>query len=149
MVTRRRRTLRAPADDVWAIAADPYHLPRWWPRTQRVERVSPSGWTSVLETERGRGVRADYRLEASDAPALRRWSQELEGTPFERLFHSLVTELKLGPAPGDGTTVELVIVQRPRGFARFGGLMLRRAARRQLDDALASLAALLEDAPRA
>ena len=34
--------------------------------------------------------------------------------------------------------------QRPVGWARFGGMMLRRAARTQLDDALEGLAGLLE-----
>ena len=38
-VTRKRR-LAAPAHEVWRIVSDPYHLPRWWPRTQRVENVS-------------------------------------------------------------------------------------------------------------
>ena len=34
--------------------------------------------------------------------------------------------------------------QKPVGWARFGGVMLRRAARTQLDDALKGLAELLE-----
>jgi hypothetical protein len=34
--------------------------------------------------------------------------------------------------------------QKPVGWARFGGLMLRRAARKQLDDALEGLAGLVE-----
>ena len=34
--------------------------------------------------------------------------------------------------------------QKPVGWARFGGVMLRRAAQRQLDEALDGLAGLLE-----
>ena len=34
--------------------------------------------------------------------------------------------------------------QLPKGWARVGGVMLRRAAKRQADEALAGLAALLE-----
>jgi hypothetical protein len=49
----------------------------------------------------------------------------------------------LAPA-GAGTQVGLAVHQRPVGWARFGGLMLRRAARRQLDEALDGLAGLLE-----
>ena len=39
-ITRRRRTLEAPPDEVWAVVADPHHLPRWWPRAARVEDVA-------------------------------------------------------------------------------------------------------------
>ena len=42
MIVRRSRTVAAPVDDVWRIVRDPYHLPRWWPKTQRVEGVSPA-----------------------------------------------------------------------------------------------------------
>ena len=145
MVVRRSRTVAAPVDDVWRIVRDPYHLPRWWPRTQRVEGVSSSGWTSVLVTDRGRAVRADYRVELSKGSERRRWSQQLEGTPFERLFREVVCEVALTPAAA-GTQVGIEMRQRPRGWARFGGFMLRRAARRQADEALAGLAGLLEGA---
>jgi uncharacterized protein YndB with AHSA1/START domain len=143
---RRRRRVAAPLEQVWSIAADPYALSRWWPRTQRVEGVSERGWTSVLVTEGGRTVRADYRLEASEPPRLRCWALEVAGTPFERLFAAAQTELRLR---GDGTVTEvsLVLRERPRGWARLGGLVLRRAARRTLEEALTGLAALVERAP--
>jgi uncharacterized protein YndB with AHSA1/START domain len=62
----RTRTVEAPVGDVWKLVSDPYNLPRWWPRTGRVENVTGDGgrrtrWTKVLETAEGRGVRADYR----------------------------------------------------------------------------------------
>ncbi len=98
MVVRRSRTVSAPVDEVWRIVRDPYHLPRWWPRTQRVEGVSSSGWTSVLLTDKGR------------------------------------------------TEGGIEMVQRPKGWARVGGMMLRRAARKQCDEALAGLAGLVEGA---
>ena len=137
--------MAAPVDDVWRIVRDPYHLPRWWPRTQRVEGVSAGGWTSVLLTDKGRSVRADYRVELTRAGERRRWSQEVIGTPFEKLFREVVYEVALAPA-AVGTEVGLEVHQRPVGWARFGGLMLRRAARRQLDEALEELAGLLEGA---
>ena len=144
MIVHRSRTVAAPVDDVWRIVRDPYHLPRWWPRTERVEGVSDAGWTSVLTSDRGRAVRADYRVQASRGRELRRWAQELAGTPFERIFASLVTELVLTPA-GSQTVVGIEVTQRPRGWARFGGFILRRATRRrQLDAALAGLAGLVE-----
>ena len=135
----------APRPDVWQVVSDPYHLPRWWPRTQRVEGVNSSGWTSVLLTDKGRAVRADYRVELSKGSERRRWSQELAGTAFESLFREVTCEVALAPAE-KGTEVGIEMVQRPKGWARVGGMMLRRAARSQLDEALEGLAGLLEGA---
>jgi uncharacterized protein YndB with AHSA1/START domain len=140
---RRSRSVSAPLDEVWQIVRDPYHLPRWWPRTQRVEGVSSGGWTSVLVTEGGRSVRADYRVELTKPGERRRWSQEVAGTPFEKLFREVVYEVALQPG-ATGTDVGMWVHQKPVGWARFGGVMLRRAARTQLDDALTGLAALVE-----
>src|SRR5215210_8792494 len=142
MDVRRSRVVAAPVDEVWRIVRDPYHLPRWWPRTQRVEGVSSGGWTSVLTTDKGRAVRADFRVEASRSGERRRWAQELEGTVFERLFRQVAYEVALSGS-GRGTEVALAMEQTPKGWARFGGFMLRRAARRQLDDALTALAGLV------
>jgi uncharacterized protein YndB with AHSA1/START domain len=130
-------------DAVWAVAGDPYHLPRWWPLTERVEGVQDGGWTSVLRSERGKAVRADYRLEAHEPPHRRAWAQQVAGTPFERLLAESRTEVRLAPAD-TGTEVTLAVRQRPRGWARLGGFLLRRAARRQLDNALAGLAEAVE-----
>jgi uncharacterized protein YndB with AHSA1/START domain len=145
MVVRRSRTVAAPVDDVWRIVRDPYHLPRWWPRTQRVEGVSSGGWTSVLLTDNGRAVRADFRVELSKGSERRRWSQELAGTPFEALFREVVYEVELAPAAA-GTEVGIELRQKPKGWARVGGMMLKRAAKRQADEALAGLAGLVEGA---
>ncbi len=143
MVVRRSRLVRAPVEAVWPLVADAHHLPRWWPRTIRVEDVAPGGWTSVLATDRGRSVRADFRVLASEPGRVRRWAQELDGTPFAALLREAVTEVRLGPE-GAGSRVTVELSQHPRGWARLGGLMLRRAARRQLDEALGALAGLVE-----
>jgi hypothetical protein len=97
----------------------------------------------VLITDKGHSVRADYRVELTRAGERRRWSQEVAGTAFEKLFREVVYEIALVPGQA-GTDVGLQVRQQPVGWARFGGLMLRRAARRQLDDALDGLAGLLE-----
>jgi uncharacterized protein YndB with AHSA1/START domain len=136
-VTRRRRVAAGP-DAIWDLVADPYSLPRWWPRTERVESVSARGWTTVLRSPRGRAVRADWSLEASERPRRRAWSQELEGTPFERVLAERRVEVRV-----ERGEVTLELTQRGRGWARFGGLLLRRAARRELDDALDGLARVL------
>lgn len=56
------RTLRASPDEVWAVVGDPHHMPRWWPRVLRVECVEDDGFTQVLTTDKGRPVRADFRV---------------------------------------------------------------------------------------
>jgi uncharacterized protein YndB with AHSA1/START domain len=144
MRVARSRTLTAPLEDVWRVVADPYALPRWWPLVRRVEGVSDAGWTMVLGRAGGRGVRADQRLEASEPPALRRWALAVPGSAFERVLRASAVEARLAPAGDGGTELTLELRQSPRGMARFGGFMLRRAGRRQLDEALDGMANLLE-----
>jgi uncharacterized protein YndB with AHSA1/START domain len=145
MRVARTRTLAAPVDAVWAVLEDPYAMPRWWPLVRRVESVGPDGFTLVLGRPGGRGVRADQRIEASEPQRLRRWALVVPGSPFERVLTGSVTEARLAPA-GAGAELRLELRQSPRGFARFGGFMLRRAARRQLDAALAGMASAVEGA---
>jgi len=140
----RARTLDAPVERVWALVADPHRLPAWWPLVERVEGVEGGEWTTVLRSRRGKAVRADYRLEESDEAARRRaWTQHLPGTPFERLLWESRTEVALAPA-GAGTAVTLTLRQRPRGWSRLAGFLLRRAGRAQLDQALDGLAGVVE-----
>jgi carbon monoxide dehydrogenase subunit G len=88
-------------------------------------------------------VRADYAFEASEPPHRLRWHQELEGTPFERLFSEWAAEARLEPAGDGATRVRLEVESHGRGWARFGGFMVRRAMKRLLDDALAGLEQVL------
>ena len=138
---RRSRTVAAPPERVWGTVGDPHHLPRWWPRVQRVEGVTDEHFTEVLATDDGRSLRADFRVVASREPERRAWEQELEGTAFERVFAAASTEVKLMP-DGEGTRVTLVVRQQVRGSARLGSFMVRRATGRVLDDALDALEAL-------
>jgi carbon monoxide dehydrogenase subunit G len=138
---RRSRTVAAPPERVWGTVGDPYHLPRWWPRVQRVEGVTDEHFTEVLGTDDGRSLRADFRVVVSREPERRAWEQELAGTPFERLFSAASTEVSLTPEAA-GTRVTLVVRQQLRGTARLGGFMVRRATRRVLDEALQALEAL-------
>ena len=135
---RRQRTFDASLDDVWRVVADPYALPRWWPRVRRVEAATAAGWTAVLATDKGKQVRADYRLVDSCEPSRRAWAQEVDGTPFERILAEAVTEAALEPE-GDAVRVSLTLRQRLRGMARLGGFMVRRATARVLDEALEGL----------
>ena len=106
-----------------------------------MEAVTDEHFTEVLSTQDGRSLRADFRVVDSRAPERRAWEQELEGTPFERVFAAASTEVKLLP-DGDGTRVTVVVRQQVRGSARLGGFMVRRATGRVLDEALDALEAL-------
>ena len=144
----RTRSVGAAREDVWALVSDPFFLPRWWPATARVEDVEDDAWTSVLKTPSGKSVRADFtRVERRPQHAIA-WRQELEESPFERILRESVTTVDLEPENETATAVELTVRQRARGFGRFGYLQLRRAAARQLDEALGSLAAMVERGER-
>ena len=137
----RRRTIAASPDDVWGLVSDPYNLPRWWPRTMRVENVERtkagkrSQWTKVLETAEGRGVRADYRCTSSAEEERYIWEQQLEDTPFERHLRSSAVEIGLRPAD-QGTEVSLTSSQTLRGLSRLGSPMMRRGQGQILNEAL-------------
>lgn len=140
----RRRVIETPVESMWALVSDPYHLPRWWPRAVRVENVRQgsgkkrSQWTTVLSTDAGRTVRADFRCLSSAANERFVWEQELADTPFERILRSWVLEIHLKPA-GKGTEVELRSRQALRGLSRLGAPMMRRATGRTLNEALDGL----------
>jgi uncharacterized protein YndB with AHSA1/START domain len=131
----------APVPEVWSLVSDPYSLPRWWPRTSRVENVEQrssgrrSQWTKVLETSEGRGVRADFRCLSSAENERYVWEQQLEGTPFARHLRSSRIEIALRPSDG-GTQVDLSSVQALKGMSRLGSPMMRRGQGAILDDAL-------------
>lgn len=144
----RRRTIAAPVAEVWELVSDPYNLPRWWPRTSRVESVDrkPGGkrsqWTKVLETAEGRGVRADYRCLSAAEPERYVWEQQLAGSPFERHLRSSVVEIGLRKK-GEGTEVSLASEQKLRGMSRLGSPMMRGGQRKILEEALDGIEAAL------
>jgi uncharacterized protein YndB with AHSA1/START domain len=137
----RRRTVSAPAGEVWALVSDPYSLPRWWPRTARVENVERksagrrSQWTKVLETAEGRGVRADFRCLSSAEGERYVWEQQLAGTPFARHLRTSSIEIGLRATEG-GTEVSLASKQVLRGMSRLGSPMMRRGQGTILEEAL-------------
>ncbi|HEX8959436.1 MAG TPA: SRPBCC family protein [Solirubrobacterales bacterium] len=135
----RRRTIAAPRDEVWALVSDPYSLPRWWPRTKRVENVEDGEWTKVLETAEGRGVRADYRRVDSTEGKRCAWEQRLEGTPFARHLRRSRVEIELAPGEDGGTEVILRSDQAMRGLSRLGSPMMRGGQGRILGEALDGL----------
>lgn len=117
---------------------DPHHMPRWWPGVTRMEGVDSDRWTQVFMTKRGRHVRADFHLTASEPFRRRVWEQEVIGTPFERVLDESVTEVTLEPTDG-GTHVTIAQRQKLRGYSRTGGFMLRRATKGKLREALEGL----------
>jgi len=150
-VATRSLTLAAPLEQVWELIGDPHHLPRWWPRVERVEDVRDGAFTEVMRTAKGKVVRADFELAHVDSAAHSLcWEQRLAGTPFERLLSSAETEIKLaagagagvgvGAGDGVGTHVTIELRQVLNGFlTRLGSIMVRRAALATVDEALANL----------
>ncbi len=136
---QRTRRLAVPQHELWAVIADPHHMPRWWPGVARMEGVTDDRWTQVFKTKRGRAVRADFHLLESDPPDVRVWEQEVAGTPFERVLNESVIEIRLEPVDAGGTEVTIVQRQKLRGYSRTGGFLLRRATRSKLDEALDGL----------
>jgi uncharacterized protein YndB with AHSA1/START domain len=144
----RSRTIALPVAELWELIGDPHHLPRWWPRVERVEDVEGEAFTEVMRTAKGKLVRADFRvLQSDEAERSVTWEQQLEGTPFARLLSEARTRVTLEPlqadtalaAPAD-TRVTIELHQRLTGFfPRFGGFMVSRAAGKTLDEALDGL----------
>jgi uncharacterized protein YndB with AHSA1/START domain len=141
----RRRTIAVPRAAAWELVSDPYSLPRWWPRTSRVEDVDPGEpaegrqWTIVLQTTEGRGVRADFRCSAVEGEERYDWEQQIEGTPFERHLRRSAVEIRLSDSADGGTEVGLGSVQALRGLSRLGGLLMRRGQGALLEEALDGL----------
>jgi uncharacterized protein YndB with AHSA1/START domain len=137
--TERTRTVDAPAGEVWALIADPNHLPRWWPRVTRVEGVESGAFTKVLASRNGRLVRADFQVEADERALTLRWEQQVRDTPFARVLSAARTELRLEPV-GKATKVTIELRQQLRGlFSNLGAGRVRRAAGNLLDEALDGL----------
>jgi uncharacterized protein YndB with AHSA1/START domain len=147
---RCSRTIAAPAQQIWEIVSDPHHLPRWWPRVERVEDVRGDAFTEVMRTSKGRVVRADFeRLRADADEHALSFAQRVQGTPFARVLRSAETEVRLAPAAVQGslagaeaaaTEVTIEVRQALSGFfPRFGGFMVRRAAAATLEQALDGL----------
>ncbi len=150
------RRIAAPAEQLWRIVSDPYHLPRWWPRVERVEDVHAGAFTEVMRTKKGRTVRADFDLVRADEPAgTVVWEQRLAGTPFAGVLSFSETELRVVPA-AEASDVTIQMRQELSGHApavaadpgelsakkrkpSLGGWLLRRAAQRTIKQALDGL----------
>ena len=135
--------MEAPREKVLALARDPERMPQWWPSVSRVEETGGEAWTAVMQTERGKTLRADYTVLESVEPERLVWRHEIEESPFERIMSDSRYQLVLEPE-GDGTRVKLAHRTRLRGFARFGVIQVRLATRKTLERALDGLATLAE-----
>jgi uncharacterized protein YndB with AHSA1/START domain len=154
------RRIPAPAEELWRIVSDPYHLPRWWPRVERVEDVDGGAFTEVMRTRKGKTVRADFDVVRTDEPAgTVVWEQRLAGTPFAGVLAFSQTELRVRESPGAAEATSEVTIEMRQELAGeatprlkvFGGRplwpsmaqrMVRKAARKMIDEALDGLEAI-------
>jgi Polyketide cyclase / dehydrase and lipid transport len=139
--TVRSGSVQATPQEIWAVVANPYHLQRWWPGVTRVENVRDGHFTEVIPTKRGKPVRLDFKIIDSAEFERRCWSQELLGTPFERLLHAWTTTIEIAP-DGDHSTVTITDHQQLRGSFRLGVVLQLRPARKRVSAALENLASL-------
>ena len=137
----RSRLLAVDAGELWRTVGDVEQLPRWWPRVVRIEAAEGVEFTQVLRTDKGREVRADFTIVEQVPERLLRYEQQVDGTPFEGLLKGSATEVGLLPQDG-GTVVAIVVERQLKGLARFGGVIVRRGTRRQIDEALDALAGI-------
>src|SRR3954452_5415157 len=112
--TRRSRRLEAAPEEVWRVVGDPYHLPRWWPKVERVEAVAGERFTELLRAKSGRAVRADFKVLEKRRGRRLGFEQELAGSPSERVLSISQTEIATEPE-GQGPAVEITSRQRLRG----------------------------------
>ncbi len=157
------RLLQVAPQMLWELVCDPHHLPRWWPRVERVEGVAGATFTEVLRSERGRLVRADFEVVERDDVAMRLiWAQQVAGTPFARVLAASEVEIAMQPRVGmnenAGSEVTITLTQTPHAllpaantgpsgkfglldglFARVGSPMVRKAAEKTVREALDGL----------
>lgn len=157
------RVMGIPAGELWQTVRDPYHLPRWWPRVERVEGVHGAFFTEVLRSSSGKLLRADFEVRELDEREMRIvWAQQIAGTPFERVLAASETQLTVRPRMGmsesASTEVTITLSQTPHGwfagtpaappaglpmlnglFARLGTPLMSRAAARTVKEALDGL----------
>jgi uncharacterized protein YndB with AHSA1/START domain len=103
------RTLLAPAEDVWAFVAEPFHLPDWWP-----------GVSGVQPDRRGLAPGARWQVLGPDRPSLIRKPDAagillvLDVVPMRRLAFQLTgqrldAELDLDPLDAERTRARLAV----------------------------------------
>lgn len=109
---------------------------------ERVEDVSEDRWTEVFLSKRGKTVRLDFHLLASEPPWRLLWEQDVLGTPFERVLAESLTEIIL-QQEGEGSLVTLAQRQKLRGYSKAATVLLRRGQTQKLERALAGLARAL------
>ena len=147
--------IAAPPAKLWELISDPHHLPRWWPRVERVEDVAGGAFTELMRTAKGKAVRADFDVVRADQQTCTvTWAQRVQGTPFGRVLASSETQVTLagsgapdpfsqsGQALAGEQRTEVTIEMRQRligVFPRLGGRMVKRAAAATIEEALDGL----------
>lgn len=126
------------AESIWDWVADPARLPRWWPAVDRVDRPSSDVYTRWVRSPRGNAVAMTFRLSELEPGRRAVWTQQLEGTAFERSIRSAEETIEIVPE-ADSTVVRLTLRRRLRGTARLGSAFIGRGQRRELEMARAAL----------
>jgi uncharacterized protein YndB with AHSA1/START domain len=122
------RELLAPTSDVWALLAEPYHLPDWWPSVSGVE-----------PDRRGVAAGARWQVLAGNEPTLFRRpaaagtllvtaAEPLRLLSFQLVAEKLDVTVELEPTAAD-RTLATITVEGP-WLISFRRTLARRAANR-------------------
>ena len=122
---RQPHARRAAPERVWRTVGDPRHLARWWPKVQRVEGAEGEHFTEVLQTDRGRPVRADWTITESAEAQRLVCEQSGRGRRSRAFWRSATREIVLQPAGDTATVVTITLRRTMRGLARASALMMR------------------------
>lgn len=148
-VSQTRMVAMEPGQ-LWQLVCDPWQLPRWWPRVERVEGVEGGRFTELLRSPGGKLLRADFDVIVQDAAERRiGWSQRVAGTPFAHVFSAVEVQLEVRSPPGvnarPAAEVTVTLAQRPTKALWTGALgrlahpIIARAATKTVREALDGL----------
>jgi uncharacterized protein YndB with AHSA1/START domain len=117
------RTLLAPPRDVWALIAEPHHLPDWWAgyRAVRPDRrgvAEGARWTVVRSLEAGLGL---FRKPESEGLIVLTAVQPERRLAWHDVQQGFDASIEIAPAP-DGLTIAEIVVDGPWLRLRTEGL---------------------------
>ena len=117
------RTLLAPPRDVWALVAEPHHLPDWWAgyravRPDRKGLAEGARWTVVRSLEAGLGL---FRKPESEGLIVLTAVQEERLLAWHDVQQGFDARIEIALAP-DGLTAARIAVDAPWLRLRTEGL---------------------------